>query len=213
MRQTIQKADSASKNCMFQECIYFVLVLPIDNFDPNDKIGLNKANSQRILFRLFIEYWKPFHQSVGSTDNSFELPMIRPVLIKYQIYKYILNVNEYILYWPVCRLHGQLLLPSLWSDQCWWWRLRWELGSFFTFCQLNLPNSGKYIAANPNNSVVELNDFFFCLRQLNEGLRHCWRPSMRLPLQISWNYVREPTNITLVKQIYLCKKLTDLIIS
>ena len=92
MRQTIQKADSASKNCIFQECIYFVLVLPIDNFDPNDKIGLNKANSQRILFRLFIEYWKPFHQSVGSTDNSFELPMIRPVLIKYQIYKYIMNI-------------------------------------------------------------------------------------------------------------------------
>ena len=33
-------------------------------------------------------------------------------------------------------------------------------GSFHTFCQLNLPNSGKYIAANPYNSVVELNAFF-----------------------------------------------------
>ena len=45
-------------------------------------------------------------------------------------------------------------------------------GSFPTFCQLNLPNSGKYIAVDPYNSVVEFNDFF-CLRQLNEGLRHC----------------------------------------
>ena len=44
--------------------------------------------------------------------------------------------------------------------------------SFPTFCQLNLPNSGKYIAVDPYNSVVEFNDFF-CLRQLNEGLRHC----------------------------------------
>ena len=33
--------------------------------------------------------------------------------------------------------------------------------SFPTFCQIDLPYSGKYIAANPCcNNLVELNDFF-----------------------------------------------------
>ena len=66
------------------------LVLPIDNFDPNDKIGLDKVNSQHIPFRLFIEYWKPFHQSVGSTDNSCWTAYDQT---KYQIYKYIMNIH------------------------------------------------------------------------------------------------------------------------
>ena len=172
-RQILPQRIVCFRNVLYDYHLFCRLVLPINNFDFNDKIGFDKVNSQRIQswfpFRLFIEYWKPFHQSVDPQRTLAALPMIRPMLMmKTQV---------------GTGIHSLERLPFL----------HFLKSTFLIVESILLPIP---IILLQQRCWIE---WFFYLRQLNEGLRHCWRPSMCLPLQISWNYVREPTNVSLNK--------------